>query len=203
MGYFNRTARLGSIGYFQLSKLAKFHSALLGFLVAVWPALIAAEDIDASEVSQEFSSLLTHRNNSTEVELNQCSLAIHTRVRNSCSYPSEPNWQKTTIDLREVKEIELRPFNHGFVLDIEFDVPTPSLIQTLAVRQLKGEQAAFDFHRAEADRLLKEHELVSNETLISCTGKISKQPKSRSLLLFLDSKPRTWHEFEKIVQNCN
>lgn len=184
-------------------KLANCCWKLAGFLVAAYPSLVGAQSYGVAEFSQEFSSLLTHRNETTDVALDQCTLKIQTRVRTSCSYPTEPNWKHTTIDLREIKELELRPFRDGYVLVVEFDVPLPSRLKTLAIKQLNGERAAFDFYSAESDRLLNERELISNETIISCTGETSERPRSRSIRLFLDEEPATWHHFEAIVQNCN
>lgn len=186
-----------------MTKLADYCSKLAGLLVAVYPALVGAQSSGAAEFFQEFSSLLTHGNGTTEVALDQCILKIQTRVRTSCSYPTEPNWKHTTIDLREIKELELRPFRDGYVLVVEIDLPLPSRLKTLAIMQLYGEQAAFDFFSAESERLLNEHEPQSKETIISCTGETSERPRSRSIMLFLDDKPATWDHFEAIVQNCN
>ncbi len=71
------------------------------------------------------------------------------------------------------------------------------------IRQLEGEKAARDFYFAELDRLLSESELISNETIVSCTGENSVQPKTTSMTLFLNDKPEAWQNFEALVKNCN
>lgn len=175
----------------------------LGILAAAWPALLGAQSNDTEAFTQEFLSLLTHRNDTTEVTLEQCTLTIQIRFPTSCAKPTDQERKVTTIDLREIKEMELRPFDDGFVLDFDMDVPLPSRLKTLAIRTSEGRAAAFEFFRTEADRLLSETELTSNQGFVSCTGKISKLPKSRSIMLFLNEEPATWGDFEKIVENCN
>lgn len=174
-----------------------------GVLAAVWPTIIWAQSDGIAAISKEFSSLLIPRNETTEVAIEQCTLTIEKRVRTSCTYATEPNWTFTTIDLREINGLQLRPFREGFALSVEFDVPKPSRLRTALILQLQGEKAARDFYFAELDRLLNESELMSNKTFVSCTGEKSEQPRSRSMILFFDDKPTTWQSFEALVQNCN
>lgn len=41
----------------------------MGLLAAVWPALVGAQSDGVTGVAQDFASLLTFRNETTEVEL--------------------------------------------------------------------------------------------------------------------------------------
>lgn len=185
-----------------MTKQIRHCSKLVGVLAAVWPALVGAQSDGVTEVVQEFSSLLTFRNETTEVELDRCTLTIQTRLRTSCIYPTEPNWHHTTIVLSEIKELEWRPFREGYVLAVEFDVPLPSRLGTLARRLRDGAQASFDFHSGESDRLLEESELRSNVVIVSCTGEPFEQ-QTRLMNLYFDERPTTSQDFETIVHACN
>lgn len=185
-----------------MTNLARHLKATVFVFSSICPTLTEAQNLSSDDVLQEFSTLLTFGNETTDVSLDQCTLSIQTRVRTSCTYQSEPNWKYTTIDLSEVHELELRPFREGYVLSLEFDVPRPSQLQTLAIRLSDGEQAALDFVIAESTRLLNETELRSNVTFQSCTGETFEQPRSRVLSIFLDDVPQTWDDFELLVQNC-
>ncbi|WP_204114763.1 hypothetical protein [Shimia biformata] len=182
-----------------MPKLAIFCLVLL--LGNAWSTATYPQSDNPSDVFQEFASLLSHRNETTKVVVEQCVLKIETQVRKTCKYPTEPNWAITAIALNEINSLKIRPFREGVVVDIKLDVPTPSRFKTQMIKLRYGNKAAFDHFSAELDRLLNESKITSNKTLVTCTGEKVPQ-KRRSITLFFDSKPTMWGHFETMIQNC-
>lgn len=165
------------------------------------PTQSVADVAKTQLLSQEIAQLLSNKNDTTTVEINECTLRIVTRVRTTCSYPSEPNWSHTTLKLSEIRSFKVKPFRKRVVLSVEIDVPLPTKLDTLTNRLLKSEQEAFETYLEESNRLLEESDIASNRTLTSCTGG-SYVRKGRSMKLFLDAEPQTINHLNALIARC-
>ncbi len=172
--------------------------ATIAFL---FPMQSSADDGKTQALSHELATMLRHRNETTKVEFNECTLQIKRRVRTTCRYPTEPNWAHTTLKLGEIKSFELNSFREWSVLSVNLDIPEPSYLQTQLNQYLMGRDAAFEIFMKESDRLFKESNVASNETIISCTGTNS-VTKRRSHMLFLDAVPESIDHFQVLIDQC-
>lgn len=173
--------------------------------ILIFPTELLAQNTSKGEkiakLADEIAALLYHGNDTTEVSIEQCTLQITTRVRETCSYPTEPNISQVTIYLNEVEEMEFWPGRERQILNIELIVPKPAFFETWWNRTTKGDKVALEEYMIESERLLIESEIRSRDTSISCTGlKFEKiQP---SILLILEAKPRFWSEMQKLISTC-
>jgi hypothetical protein len=162
---------------------------------------LSADDAKTHALTQEIAALLTYANDTTEVEISQCTLQIQTLLRTTCEYSSQPKWKKTTLRLDEISSFEMRPFQERAVMSVDLDVPLPSRFQTQLNHLIKGKDVAFEVFSKESERLLAESDIVSNQTHVSCDGTVYAK-KRRSLTLFFDKAPKMIEHFAVLVDQC-
>lgn len=170
-------------------------------LILLSPRASFADDVQAQSLSEEISMLLTFGNESTTVQIEQCTLQISTVLRTTCTRSREAKIDTVTIKIAEVKGFELRPFQERFVWDIELDVPKPPRLQTIFNHHFRGKNAAFETFSDEMGRLLEESDIETNRTIGVCDGTTYVR-KERNLMLFFDDTPQNMSYFDALVDQC-
>ncbi len=145
--------------------------------------------------------VLQFKNNTTQVRVSNCELEITTRVHNSCSQDTRPEWSRTIVLARELESANVRRSRHGYTINFELDFAGPNRVTTILNKLRYDENEAFEIYSEEYDRLLSEAIFETGKYLTSCTGETSASP-STSILVFTTAVPHLWEEIQKYLESC-
>jgi hypothetical protein len=130
-----------------------------------------------------------------------CQFVEELRSNQQCGNGSPSNVRQTLLDLSEVGNMELEPFQDMLALRMDLDVPRQSDFITWTQYLLLRREESFERSSALNERLLEEAPLNSSQVHRNCDGTRYTEKRNR-FILFFDTRPEQWDAFVELHSQC-
>ena len=160
-----------------------------------------SHDVEQELMSEAFSAVQSTGGPGSKIFISECAFIVELRPQTPCQFGSTAKVKRTVVDLAEVTEIELRPFEEKMVITFNLDVPEPNSLLTWAEAQFLGRDESFERFVERSDLLLIQTELSSATEFEYCDGTVNTL-KERQHSVFIDEKPSIWPNFERLLVSC-